>query len=235
MRTPRLLLALAVTGMVLATGAGAAVSAAQPKPCGGRVQNAGNDWQSIRPNWTTNATNIVQVVALPFAPDRMYATNGLEVMVTNDAGCTWQSIFSPHGGNIGLLPPVVQSALPPQVAGLLTLPSTARIVAIAAPSSATTSEALYVAYNDDFGGGVVKPHIISISPQGVYDGQGSGLPSYGTIGSLDLSASADTPTTAYTVIDGQLTSSGGAFTTTDGGKTWMPRDANATTSDTTSS
>ncbi|HMC69168.1 MAG TPA: vWA domain-containing protein, partial [Mycobacteriales bacterium] len=34
------------------------------------------------------------------------------------------------------------------------------------------------------------------------------------------------------VIDGQLTSSGGAFTTTDGGKTWMPRDANATTSDT---
>ena len=230
MRTPRLLLALAVTGTVLATGAGAAVSAAQPNPCGDRIHDAGNKWQSIRPNWTTNATKVVQVVSLPYAPDRMYATNGLEVMVTNNAGCSWQTLLSPHGGDLGLLPPVVQSLVPSQVADLLTLPSTARIVAIAAPSSATTSDAVYIAYNDSFQGGLTKPHLISISPQGIYDGQGAGLPAFGTIGALDISASADTPTTAYAVIDGELNSQGGVYDTTDGGKSWTLRDASATTS-----
>lgn len=230
MRTPRLLLALAVTGTVLATGAGAAVSAAQPKPCGDRIHDAGNKWQSITPKWTTNATKIVQVVSVPYAPDRMYATNGLEVIVTNDAGCTWEPIFGAHGGDLGLLPPVVTSALPQPVADLLKLPSTARIVAIAAPSSATSSDTVYIAYNDAFEGGVTKPHIISISPKGVFDGQGAGLPAYGTIGALDLSASANTPTTAYAVIDGQLNSQGGVYATTDGGQSWTPRDTSATTS-----
>jgi hypothetical protein len=230
MRTPRLLLALAVTGMVLATGAGAAVSAAQPKPCGDRIHNAGNDWQSIRPNWTTNATKLVQVVAVPYAPDTMYATNGLEVMVTNNGGCSWSTLMSPHGGDIGVLPPVVSSSLPQQVADLLKLPSTARIVGIAAPSSATSSGDVYVAYNDEFNSGLTKPHIISFTPEGTFDGQDTGLPSFGTVGALELSASGDTPTTAYTVIDGQLNQPGGVYITSTAGKTWEARDASATTS-----
>jgi hypothetical protein len=228
MRTPRLLLALAVLGTVLATGVGAAVNAAQPKPCGGRVKDAGNGWQAITPNWTAGGSTIRQVLAVPYAPDRMYVTNGKEVLVTNDAGCTWEPIFSPQGGDLGVLPPVVQSALPQQAADLLKLPSTATIAAIAAPSSATTSSVIYIAYNDQFSVGLTKPHIISIGTQGVTDGQG--LPRFGTIGSLDLSSSANTPSTAYTVIDGQLNEPGGVYATTNTGASWAQRDATQTSS-----
>jgi len=226
MRTRRLLLAVTMTGTVLATGVGVAVNAAQPKPCGGRVQDAGNGWQAIHPNWTTGSTQVVQVASVPYAPDRMFATNGQEVMQTDDAGCTWHTLMSPTGGSLDLLPPIVQSTIPPQVGSLLTLPSTAEVVGIAAPSSATSSARVYVAWNDKFSVGLTKPHITAIGVGGVREA--TGLPRFGSIGPLEITATANVPTTAFAVIDPQFNGPGGVYSTTDGGNSWQQRDASAT-------
>lgn len=216
MRFPRLLLVAAIVGTVVASGIGAAVEAAPKAFCGDRVHDAGNHWQAIRPNWTTHGTHIVQVLAVPYVPDRMYATNGSEVLQTDNDGCSWHVPMAPPvGGSLGLLPSPADE--------LLKLPSTAKIVAIAAPSSATASDRLYVGWNDTSSLGTVRPHITVLGTNGQTEAQG--LPEFGSIGALDLAASPSTPTTAYVVIDPQFGGQGGIYRTTDGGAHWVQSDA----------
>jgi hypothetical protein len=214
MRTRRLLLAVAVSGSLV--GFGVAVDAAPKAACGNRVHDAGNGWQSIRPNWSAGGNEIVQVVAVPYAPDRMYATNGTVVMQTDNDGCTWHPATAspPSGGSLGLLPEPLD--------GLLRLPSTAHIVAIAAPSSATASDRLYIAWNDE-SSVTTRPHVTVLGLDGQHEAQG--LPQFGSIGRFALAASDSTPTTAYVVVDPELGSDGGVYTTTDGGKNWAQRNA----------
>ena len=213
MRIPRLLLASAIVGTVVVSGIGAAVEAAPKMPCGGRVQDAGNGWQSLRPNWTSGPNRVVQVVAVPYVPDRMYATNGTEVMQTFNAGCNWSLLTPPpSGGSVGLLPPPLDD--------VVRLPSDAEVVAIAAPSSATASDRVYVAWNDRSQVlGTVRPHITVVGTNGTTEAKG--LPRYGSIGAFELAASNSTPTTAFTVIDPQLGGPGGVYRTVDGGANWV--------------
>ena len=213
MRAPRLLLAVAIAGTVVASGVGAAVEAAPTMPCGDRVHSAGNGWQAIRPNWNSGGSRIVQALAVPYAPDRMYATNGSEVLQTDNDGCSWHLPSPPvSGGALGVLPEPLNS--------LLTIPSSAQIVAMAAPSSATASDRLYYAWNDRSRLGTVVPHITVVGTDGIHEAKG--LPRLGSVGAFDLAASASTPTTAYVVIDPQIGGPGGVYRTTDGGLNWSP-------------
>ena len=216
MRTSRLLLATAIVGTVVVSGIGAAVEAAPKPPCGGRVQDAGNGWQSLRPNWTSGPNRVLQVVAVPYVPDKMYATNGSEVLQTDNAGCSWHlPTPPPSGGSLGVLPAPLD--------GVLRLPSSAQVVAIAAPSSATASDRVYIAWNDKSSVGTVRPHITVLGTNGTTEAKG--LPRFGSIGAFELSASNSTPTTAFTVVDPQLGGQGGVFRTTDGGANWVQSNA----------
>ena len=216
MRIPRLLLASAIVGTVVVSGIGAVVEAAPKMPCGGRVHDAGNGWQSLRPNWTTGPSRVKQVVSVPYVPDRMYATNGSEVMQTFNAGCSWSLLTPPpSGGSLGLFPAPLDD--------VVRLPSNAEVVAIAAPSSATASDRVYIAWNDRSSLGTVRPHITTVGANGTTEAKG--LPHFGSIGAFELSASNSTPTTAYTVIDPQLGGQGGVYRTIDGGAKWSQGNA----------
>jgi len=201
MRTPRLLFAAVILGTVVSSGVGAAVNAAPRQPCGGQISDAGNYWQSIKPNWPSGGTHVVQALAVPYVPDRMYATNGTVVMQTDNDGCTWHAPTpAVTGGTLGL-------PVPPPLDGVLKtlISSDAHIVGIAAPSSATSSDLLYIAWNENSSVGT-KPHVTIV---GRTVKELDGLPDRGSIGSLDIAASDTSPTTAYVVIDGELGSAGG--------------------------
>jgi hypothetical protein len=216
MRASRLLLATAIVGAVAVSGIGAAVEAAPKQPCGGGVQDAGNGWQALRPNWTSGPNRITQVVAVPYVPDKMYATNGSEVLQTDNAGCSWHlPTPPPSGGSLGVLPAPLDD--------LLRLPSEAQVVAIAAPSSATASDRVYIAWNDKSSLGTVRPHITVLGTNGTTEAKG--LPRFGSISEFELSASDSTPTTAFTVVDPQLGGQGGLFRTVDGGANWVQSNA----------
>src|SRR4051794_11794209 len=216
MRVTRLILTAAIAGTVVATGVGASVQAAPRQPCGGRVHDAGNGWQGIRPSFTLGGPRVVQVVATPYVPDRMYATNGKQVLQTDNAGCDWHPAGpSVQGGTLGLLPPPVD--------GLLRIPSTGTIVGIAAPSSATATDRVYVAWNDKSALGTTRPHITYLDSTGNWR-EGSGLPRFGSIGDFDIAASPTVPTNAYAVVDPELGGKGGIYYTPDGGQTWLQRD-----------
>ena len=221
MRSPRLLFAAVILGTVVVSGAGAAVEAAPRQPCGGQISDGGNYWQSIKPNFSAGGTHIVQALAVPYVPDRMFATNGTVVMQTDNDGCTWHAPTpAVTGGTLGL-------PVPPPLDGVLKtlISSDAHIVAIAAPSSATSSDLLYIAWNETSSAGD-KPHVTIV---GKTVKELDGLPDRGTIGNLDLAASDSNPTTAYVVIDGELGSAGGVYSTTNN-QPWKQGSSTETTS-----
>src|SRR4051812_8960222 len=112
MRLPRLLLATAVAGTVVMTGVGGSVQAAQNPRCTAQTSNAGNGWQAITPNFTQGSSNLQQVVGVPYAPDRIYATNGTQLLRTEDAGCHWQDITpTMRSGSLGVLPDPLDTVL----------------------------------------------------------------------------------------------------------------------------
>src|SRR3954451_16036251 len=108
MRIPRLLLATAIAGTVVASGISGAVEAAPKRPCSAKVQDVStkaNHWQAIRPTWTRGPSQVLQVVAVRYVPDRMLATNGSEVMQSDNGGCDWHlPTPPPSGGSLGVLP-----------------------------------------------------------------------------------------------------------------------------------
>ena len=221
MRTPRLIFAAVILGTVVASGAGAAVEAAPKQPCGGQISDGGNYWQSIKPNFSAGGSHIVQALAVPYVPDRMYATNGSVVMQTDNDGCTWHAPTpAVTGGTLGL-------PAPPPLDGVLKtlISSDAQIVAIAAPSSATSSDLLYIGWNERSSVGN-KPHVTIV---GKTVKELDGLPNRGTIGKFDLAASDTSPTTAYVVIDGELGGQGGVYSTTNNAP-WTQANSSETTS-----
>jgi hypothetical protein len=216
MRTPRLLLATAIVGTVGVSGIGAAVEAAPKKPCSADVHDAsrgGVRWQSIRPHWTSGPNRVVQVVQPAYVPDRIYATNGSEVLQTDNAGCDWHLLTPPPvGGTLGVLPAPLDD--------VLRLPTTAEVVAVAAPSSATASDRVYIAWNDRSQTlGTVRPHITILGSNGTTEAKG--LPNFGSIGRFALAASNSAPNTAYVVVDPQLGGPGGVYRTIDSGANWV--------------
>ncbi|MBV9292216.1 MAG: hypothetical protein JO222_07190 [Frankiales bacterium] len=224
MRFPRLVLAATVAGTFAVSGAAAsgapAKSSAKPV-CLGQHKPAGQGWDQQTPPFQYGPKQVSEVVSTPFQPDRMYATNGHSVVLSEDAGCHWIGIVVPKGGSsLGQLPSPVSDLLP--------IPTTTTVTALAAPSSATVTTRVYVAVQDS-----------SLLNKGVrvgyYDGSNwhwdsSGLPSSGRI--TELAASPTSPSIAYAVVDptNQLSQGAGLYATTNGGATWTLENASARSS-----
>lgn len=220
MRRIRLLLAATVVGSVAVSGATAAVDAARPQTCGGHVSDDGKGWKAIRPPFPAGPHAVQQAVATAYVPDRIYVTNGSAVMRTDDGGCTWHTLVVPDpGSRLGLLPEPID--------GLLKIPSTAHIASIAAPSSATATDRIYVGLNDVSALGS-QPRIA------FFDGRGwhlsTGLPSFGTV--RELTATANIATSVYALVDpaSGLSSDGGLYASGNGGASFTQRDAAARSS-----
>ena len=214
-RAARLLVAAAVVSAVAVCGVGSAATAGPA--CGSVVRSAGNGWLASRPAFPHGGPAVTRVVAVPFAPDRIYATNGVVVMRTDDAGCHWRLVLDPGLGTTALLPaPVNPPVSPPTLPGGRTT-----ITGMAAPSSASQSSYLYVGVTTGVGT-VTRPIIFVSKDAGAtwsQTSQRSGLPAFGAV--RDVAASSVVPTVAYAVVDGEAgVTDGAVYSSVDGGVTW---------------
>jgi photosystem II stability/assembly factor-like uncharacterized protein len=209
-----------IAGVAVAAGAGSATEAASNGKCNASIRQAGNNWQEIKPSFADAPSEITQLVLTQYHPDRMWATNGTDVMLTNDAGCRWTAVVHPEAGSLLGSLPAVGDVLP-------TSPTTT-VSKIAAPSSTTTTERVYVGLEDS---GLLTDGLRI----GYYDGNqwrydAAGLPSAGHI--TELAASASSPNVAYVLIEpANALSDGGLYATKDGGENWEQVNASLSSSD----
>jgi hypothetical protein len=221
----RAALALTVAAVVAAPSA-SGDSTLRRCGTGGTYADAGGGWLELHPGFTVGPANVNITATAPFRPDLIYATNGTQVMRTENGGCDWRVVLD--AGTLAGLP--VRSPLP------------GSITALAAPSSATATKRVYVAArvevpDSPLGRPVVyvssdrgQPGTWSSSDTAV-DGtpRASTLPPSGVI--TALSACNLYADTAYAVVDatpdGPSTAS--LYETTDGGATWQRRTSLVTT------
>ena len=103
-------------------------------------------WTRIaRPPFTMNPSALSAYAVDPYAPMRMYATNGLELWTTGDGGCSWEKTFV-----IDLLPRADQ---PVSAAN-------SKITAIEAPER-RSSDGIYLLVEEEVGP-VIRPHVVRI-------------------------------------------------------------------------
>ena len=215
MRRLRLLLALAATGSVVAGGVGSSVDAAKPAPkCG--WSSAGKGWVASRPHFpSAESQHIVKAVAVPYAPGRIFATNGSSVMRTDNLGCSWITVGMPATSASQSILPI---DVPQPLDGILRFPADLTITDISAPSSATQSSDLYV------GGTQVsalkhQPVVYSLSHAGTMVDASTGLPKTGDLAAV--TASAASPSIVFAVVSGGgVTGSPGYYYSTNSGEQW---------------
>lgn len=167
----------------------------------GRVSDVGGSWLALQPAFTAGPAEVALAAAPAFAPDLLYASNGVQVARSVDGGCAWKVVLdvSSAGGT-----EVVRS--------------------LSAPSSANATRQLYVAVDSDRQG-IARPSVRVSPDRGeTWVSASDGLPPVGSVQSL--TASPRLPQTAYALIrqrvaDRDLTSA--VWATTDGGRTWQQR------------
>jgi hypothetical protein len=204
MRLLRLLAAVAVTATTTIAGLAPAVDAAA-KLCNGTPQSAGGGWLAFKPP----GINPTMVTAVPYAPDRLYASEGTQLWRTDDGGCNWSQATLPS------LPAV-------SVAGVSAGSLTVTINAISAPSSASATGYVYLAVQAGASSlltQVSKPYVFVSTDAGrTWTAQNSNFPSVGAV--TDVAASADAPTVAYAAVTDTTGQSSGLYRTNDTGLTW---------------
>jgi hypothetical protein len=213
---------VAIAGAAVVVGAGTSTEAASTGKCDTAVQRAGN-WLEIKPPFKHAPAEVKQVVQTPWLPDRMWVTNGTDVLWSQDAGCHWLDVVHPVPGSLlGSLPAPVSNVLPTS--------TTTTVAKIAAPSSSTTTARVYVGLEDS----ALLSDGLRI---GYFDGNGwrydaEGLPSAGHI--TELAAAPSVPNVAYALIEAaNALSDGGLYATKDGGETWEQINASLLPSDVT--
>lgn len=210
-------LRLGVAGaLVVLTGAGGiamSVDAAGPVPCNGNTMLAGNGWLASDPG----LSKVSFIRSVTYAPERIFATDGQTLRRTDDGGCTWQTVTLP----------------PASVAGVSALPEAATLTDLAAPSSSTSADYVYVAADET----VTQALPVSLPSQPVvfassnggknWTASGSGLPNIGSVS--ELAASDAQPRNLYALVTGAGSNSG-IYVSNDAGSTWARRSTDTTVS-----
>jgi hypothetical protein len=199
-RAPR---SVAVAALVLSAAVVAPTRAALVTGCGGTVEDAGNGWLMSRPAFPAGPAEVTLVASPAFDPNLLYASNGVAVVRSRDAGCVWKPVFTASPSLVG---------------------ATAAITALAVPSSANSSAYLYVGVTSTLAG-ISKPAIAVSDRYGDRWLPGtSGLPDLGSV--LEIAASPQVQMVAFAVVDNALPVVGGGaalYSTSNGGETWTAR------------
>jgi photosystem II stability/assembly factor-like uncharacterized protein len=204
------------TALVVLTGAGSiatSVRAANPIPCNGNTELAGNGWLASNPG----LPKLSLVRSVTYAPERIFATDGQALRRTDDGGCTWQTVT---------LPQVT-------VAGVAALPEAVGITDVATPSSSTSADYAYVAADATVTNALPvslpsRPVVFASSNGGrSWTSSSNGLPSIGSIS--ELAASDAQPRSLYALVSGAGSNSG-IYVSNDAGSTWAVRSTDTSVS-----
>jgi hypothetical protein len=172
---------------------------------GGTLENAGNGWLLSRPAFTAGPAAVTMVASPAYDPNLIYASNGVQVVRSRDAGCGWKPVYSARTSVAGATP---------------------AITALAVPSSANSSAYLYVGVTSTLG--PVSAPSIDVSDRygDRWSSASTGLPQLGRV--REIAASPQVQLVAFAVVDSTLpdaVSQAGLYSTSDGGATWNQRTA----------
>lgn len=203
-RSPR---SVAVAALVLSAAVVAPTHAAGVTTCGpgGTIEDAGNGWLMSRPAFPAGPAEVTLVASPAFDPNLIYASNGVAVVRSRDAGCGWKPVFTASPSLVG---------------------ATAAITALAVPSSANSSAYLYVGVTSTLAG-ISKPAIAVSDRYGDrwLPGNG-GLPDLGLV--REIAVSPQVQLVAFAVIEPGLPAAvaqAGLYSTSNAGETWTARTA----------
>lgn len=199
-------LLLAVVGPTALPQTSTATAAAEVCDRGVTADDGGG-WVALNPRFPAGAPGVTLVAAPAFAPDVIYATNGAAVVRTLDGGCTWRAVYTASAQ-----------------AGV------AEITALAAPSSATNSNYLYVGVTTTLVGGITRPSVAVSTRRGesgswVVAEPTSALPPVGKI--TGVTASPQLPASGFAVVelDASAARRSLVYASSDAGATWERRTA----------
>lgn len=141
----------------------------------------------------------------PYRPERLWATNGLTVMASDDGGCSWTERFS-----LGLLPSL----------DVPTSGAVARVHSIVIPEIRGASDTIYLVVEDRVEA-TARPHVIKSSDGGAtWSAADEGLPAVGA--PLRLKAAPSNPDILYLLVNVPGATST-VFASEDGAGTWEER------------
>jgi len=214
----RLFLAVVAIGCALAGSAHTVGAvAAEHASCGRTVTSGGNGWLALHPHFPSGPQKVTIAQQVRYFPNRIFATNGSSVMDTEDGGCHWRALAIPTSPGQAILP----VSLPQPFDGLLRIPSTLHITSLSAPSSATSSEYLYIGGTNS---SLLRDQPVVYAVHNGVIGASSGMPDDGDL--AEVTASDAVPTTAYAVVTGGgPLGKPGLYATTNGGNPWALRPA----------
>lgn len=202
----RLLRALTAALAIVLVVAPLSLTAAAQEVCPGVVQEG--SWLSIgAPDYPAGPPRAIYESAVdPYAPNVLYATNGVSLMKTSSAGCSWEPSF------------VLDTLPTPQIpiSGL-----NSEIVDIEIPESRFARTTIYLLVAEKVGP-VTRPHVlVSRDGGGSWQLSDQGLPpATGTLNGIHVAP--DSPQFVYV----QMTHPAGGdelYASTNGGRQWERR------------
>lgn len=198
---------VAALGAALVLGASVPLGAHASAACD--AVEAVGDWESVAaPSFPDGGARELTAYAVdPFSPERLWATNGSSLQLSEDGGCSWEGVFE-----IDLLP-----SLEIPTSGAI-----ASIREIVVPPSRATREVVYLVVEEDVAG-VRRPHVLKSDDLGrSWRAVGPGLPAVGRAHRLRVAA-AD-PNLLYLLVDEPGLGSR-IYASEDEGATWERRGA----------
>lgn len=172
-------------------------------------------WTSIAaPAFTGDGgADITAYAVHPQLPFVLYATNGDEVMLSDDSGCTWKDFFS-----LELLPSLEKTVSS----------ANSRVASIEIPENPIGPAPVYLLVEETIGP-VVRPHVLTANGQGGGFDLLSGLPQT-TGGVYGLHIAPSDPKVLYLHVRRDPTSvQDDIYRSEDGGATWTQRNGNQAT------
>jgi len=223
-RSVRGVLAAVAFVATAATGLSGVTPLAGAQACNSSPTYAGGGWLAFKPQGLGAVTEQTSVI---YQPDEMFATDGTNVSRTDDGGCLWQQLVLP--------PTPIVDAPPLPVPLPVSVPAGAvHVNAITAPSSATSSQFVYLAAHltipqsdtsglpsplSDTQSPATQPYVFASNDSGLsFQGHQSGLPTIGTV--TDIAASPTSPNIVYASVIDNSSQKTGLYRSIDFGQTW---------------
>ncbi|MDQ1712820.1 MAG: hypothetical protein QOE45_2270 [Frankiaceae bacterium] len=171
---------------------------------GGTLIDIGNGWLASQPQFPTGPSAVTFLASPAYDPNLIYASNGVAVVRSRDAGCGWKPVFTATSSIVG---------------------GTAEVTALTVPSSANSSAYVYVGVTSTTVGGLTQPAIAVSDHYGdSWLPAGEGLPDVGTV--REIAVSPQVQLVAFAVVDNKLPNvvrQTTLFSTSDAGGTWTQR------------
>lgn len=198
----RSVLACLITALMV--GSFAAPGIAAGDGCSG--VDVGQEWTTIEgPEFEAGPRSITDHALAPRKPDRIWVTNGISVVLTDDGGCSWEDVFS-------------LSELPELDMPVSQL--TGKILSLSVPEAANAQDQIYMMVSETIGP-ASRPHVIASYDAGrTWELRDQGLPpASGAL--IEMNVAPSNAKTIYVLMQGTPVTTPEVWVTQNAGESWQ--------------